>query len=151
MRALHIGKIDRGQFAIHNSVGGIVEESIDAMAKYKFNIIEQFSIKISHALMMRKDAELKEVTKVMSHPQVFAQCRKTLSTKYPHLGQISGKGDLVDQAMVAQYLAEKKLPKNTATMGSKILAEIYDLAIIEDNLQDAMENYTSFLQVSRVE
>ncbi len=34
-------------------------------------------------------------------------------------------------------------------MGSKILADIYGLKIIEDNLQDAKENYTSFLMVKR--
>ncbi|PIQ80963.1 MAG: hypothetical protein COZ34_01465 [Candidatus Pacebacteria bacterium CG_4_10_14_3_um_filter_34_15] len=150
LEALHQGEIDRGQFAIHNSVGGIVEESINAMAKYKFNIINQFAIKISHALMIRKDADFNDVTSIMSHPQVFAQCKDTLSKKYPHLNQISGEGELIDHAMVAKYLSEDKLPKQTATMGSKVLAELYDLRIIEDNLQDAKENYTSFLLVVRL-
>lgn len=149
LEALHQGEIDRGQFAIHNSVGGIVEESINAMAKYKFNILEQFAIKISHALMIRKDADFSEITSIMSHPQVFAQCKDTLSKKYPHLKQTSGEGELIDHAMVAKHLSENKLGKHIATMGSKVLAELYDLKIIEDNLQDAKENYTSFLQVTR--
>lgn len=147
--SLHKGEIDRGQFAIHNSVGGIVEESINAMAKYKFNIIDQFAIKISHALMIRKDADFSKVTSIMSHPQVFAQCKNTLSKKYPHLKQTSGEGELIDHAMVAKHLSENKLGKQIATMGSKVLAEPYDLKIIEDNLQDAAENYTSFMLVSR--
>src|SRR3989338_5365307 len=142
LRALHEGKIDRGQFAIHNSVGGIVEESIKAMAMYKFKIVEQFAIKISHALMIRSDADINEVTNIMSHPQVFAQCKKYLSEKYPNFKPVSGKGKLIDHALVAKYLSEKKLDKNIATMGSKVLAQIYDLKIIEDNLQDAKENYT---------
>lgn len=150
LESLHKGEIDRGQFAIHNSVGGIVEESIQAMARYKFNIIDQFAIKISHALMIRKDADFSEVTTIMSHPQVFAQCKDTLLKKYPHLKQTSGEGELIDHAMVAKHVSEGKLPKNTATMGSKVLAELYDLKIIEDNLQDAKENYTSFLQVARI-
>ncbi len=149
LKALHSGNIDRGQFAIHNSVGGIVGESIEAMANYNFKIIEEFSIKISHALMIRKDAKFSEVTTIMTHPQVLAQCKQTLAQKYPNLKQISGEKDLIDHAMVAKYLSENKLPKNIATMGSKVLAEIYNLRIIEDNLQDAKENYTSFLQVAR--
>lgn len=52
--------------------------------------------------------------------------------------------------MVAKHLSEGKLPDNIATMGSKVLAKFYDLKIIEDNLQDAKENYTSFLQVARI-
>ncbi|MDP3733438.1 MAG: prephenate dehydratase domain-containing protein, partial [Candidatus Daviesbacteria bacterium] len=146
---LHKGEIDQGQFAIHNAVGGMVEESIQAMAKYKFAIVDQFAIKISHALMIRKDARFSEITTIMSHPQVFAQCKDTLLKKYPKLKQISGKGELIDQAVVAKHLSEGSLPKNIATMGSKIIAQIYDLQIIEDNLQDSKENYTGFLLVSR--
>lgn len=149
LKALHEGTIDRGQFALHNSVGGIVGESVEAMANYKFNIIEEFAIKISHALMIRKDAEFQEVDTIMTHPQALAQCSETLAKKYPHLKLVSGDKELIDHAVVAKYLSEYKLPKNIATMGSKILAEIYDLSVVEDNLQDAEENYTSFLQVAR--
>jgi prephenate dehydrogenase len=149
MAALHEGEIDRGQFAIHNSVGGIVGESIEAMAKYKVRIVEEFAITIAHALMIRDDAEYSEITTIMAHPQVFAQCKQTLPQKYPHLKLISGEGELIDHANVAKQLAAHKLPKHIATMGSKVLAELYDLKIIEDNLQDAKENYTSFLLVSR--
>lgn len=149
LKALHAGDIDRGQFAIHNSTGGIVGESITAMAKYKFSILEEFAIIISHALMIRKDAKLSDITTITSHPQVFAQCRKTLSRKYTTLKKESGKGELIDHALVAKRLSEGKIGRNIATMGSKILAEIYGLKIIEENLQDLKENYTSFLMVER--
>lgn len=150
LSALNKGDIDRGQFAISNSEVGIVDESLKAMGKYKFKIIEQYAIKISHALIIRKDAKFSEVTKIMTHPQVLAQCKDTLARKYSRLQQTSGKDELIDQSMVAKYLSEKRLPKNIATIGNKVLAELYDLKVVEDNLQDARENYTSFLQVSRI-
>lgn len=149
LASLHEGSIDSGLFAIHNSVGGIVSESIEAMAKYKFKIIEEFAVKISHTLMIRDDATLQDVTEIMAHPQVFAQCQKTLTERYPHLKLVSGKGNLIDHAEVAKQLGAHKLTKKTATMGSKVLAELYNLKIIETNLQDAKENFTSFLLVSR--
>ena len=149
LSALHAGEIDRGQFAIHNSVGGIVGESVEAMAEYKFEIVEEFAIKIAHALMIRDDADYEEVTTVMAHPQVFAQCKRTLPEKYPHLKLISGEGELIDHANVARQMAAHKLPKHVATMGSKVLADLYGLKVVEDNLQDAQENYTSFLVVKR--
>lgn len=150
LRALHEGDIDRGQMAIHNSVGGIVSESVEAMANYKFRIIEEFAIKISHALMIRKDTKFSEITTIMTHPQVLAQCKDTLIKKFPYLKQTSGEKELIDHAVVAKLLSEGKLPKNVATMGSKVLANLYNLKIIEDNLQDAKENYTSFMQIARV-
>lgn len=150
LNALHKGDIDRGLFAIHNSVGGIVDESISGMANYKFKIIEEFAVKISHALMIRKDTVFSQITTIMTHPQVLAQCKETLAKKYPGLKQTSGEKELIDHSVVAKYLSENKLPRNIATLGSKTLAKLYNLLIIEDNLQDAKENFTSFLMVSRV-
>jgi len=147
--ALHKGEIDHGQFAIHNSVGGIVNESVAAMAKYRFTIVEEFAITISHALMIHPDAKLSDIREVMSHPQVFAQCKNTLSKKYPQLKRTSGEDELIDHANVARQLAANKLPKTTAVMGSRVLADIYGLSIVETNLQDATDNYTSFLMVKR--
>lgn len=149
LKALHEGGIDIGQCAIHNSVGGVVEETIAALAEYKCKIKDQFAIKIAHALMIRSDAHFSEVSTIMTHPQVLAQCKSTLAEKYPHLKQESGTGKFLDHALVAKALGEQKLPKTTATMGSKILAELYNLTVVEDNLQDAKENYTSFLQISQ--
>jgi prephenate dehydrogenase len=149
LRGLHEGTIDRGLFAIHNSVGGMVGESVRAMARYRFDIVEEFAIKIAHALMMSSTAELSDVDTVMTHPQVLAQSRSTLSRKYPNLRQTSGDGDLIDHAKVAELLADGTLPANIATMGSSVLADIHGLRVIEDNLQDLDENYTSFLWVQR--
>jgi prephenate dehydrogenase/prephenate dehydratase len=149
LKALHEGDIDRGQFAMHNSLGGIVKESVEAMSKFKFNIIEEFSIIISHSLMMRKDAKFSEIDTIMTHPQVLKQCKNTLSKKYQNLKLISGEDNLIDHANVAKYLSKNKLPKNIATIGSKVLYNIYDLKKIEDNLQDSKKNFTSFLWVQR--
>ena len=149
LQALHEGKIDRGQFAIHNSTGGIVQETVEASCKHRYEIVEQFSIKIAHALMTTKGAPLEEVTKIMTHPQVLKQCKNNLDEKYVRLERTSGEGELIDHSNVAKHLSEGKLPSSVATMGSKVLAEIYDLRIVEDNLQDLENNFTSFLWVER--
>ncbi|HEY9756372.1 MAG TPA: prephenate dehydrogenase/arogenate dehydrogenase family protein [Oculatellaceae cyanobacterium] len=149
LRALYEGEVDRGQFAIHNSIGGIVGESIQAMANYRFRIVEEYAIKISHALMISPKADFNKVDTIMTHPQVLKQCKKNLEMKYERLKQTSGEGDLVDHAKVAELLGKGELPLNVATMGSKVLAEIHGLQIIEESLQDLNENFTSFLWVER--
>lgn len=149
LRALYEGEVDRGQFAIHNSIGGIVGESVEAMARYQFSIVEEYAIKISHTLMIKAGADFNKVDTIMTHPQVLKQCKSNLAHKYERLKQTSGEGDLVDHAKVAELLAKDELPSNVATMGSKVLAKIHGLQIIEENLQDLQENYTSFLWVER--
>ncbi len=149
LRALHEGAVDRGVFAIHNSTGGMVGESIAALARYRFAIVEEFAIKISHALMIAGDADFSKVDTLMAHPQVLRQCRTNLDKKYANLRQTSGEGDLIDQAKVAELLGSGVLPATVATMGSKALAELCGLRVVEDNLQDLDENFTSFLWVER--
>ncbi len=149
LKALTKNKIDRGQFAIQNSLSGIVNESLLAMSKYNFKILDRFDITIAHTLMIRADANFKEIDTIMTHPQVLGQCKNTLATKYPHLKLTSGTDDLIEHATVAKHLSQKKLPKNIATLGGKILAKIYNLKIIDTNLQDAKENYTTFLLVKK--
>ncbi|MCB9667261.1 MAG: prephenate dehydrogenase/arogenate dehydrogenase family protein [Myxococcales bacterium] len=149
LKALHEGKIDRGQFAVHNSLGGMVDESVEAMANYKFHIIEQFAIKIAHALMIRGDATLETVRAIMAHPQVFRQCQRNLDEKYGRLVRVSGTGDLIDSAHAARQLADGAIDSGHAVMGPRVLAELFGLTLVEDNLQDLADNYTSFLWVER--
>lgn len=149
LAALDSEEIDYGLFALHNSVGGIVEESVRAMGKYKFEVYCDVVIPIQHYLMKRKDADISEIDTIMTHPQVLAQCKDTLAKKYSNLKKTSGEGDLIDHSLVAKHMSEKKLSKNIAVMGSKILAQLYDLDIIEGDLQDNKHNLTSFLMVHK--
>ena len=147
MAAAANGEIDRGQCAVYNSAGGWVEETTDALKKYPVEIIEEFEIRIAHAIMIRPDQRFEQIETLMCHPQVFAQCNQTLAERHPALKQVSGTGDLIDNARMAQALADREVPDTVAVMGSKALADIYGLMVVEDNLQDLKDNLTRFLHV----
>lgn len=149
LKNLTEGNIDCGLFAVSNSTGGIVEESMQALAKYSSSIISDFEIPVKHFLMKRKDVDTKTITSIMAHPQVFAQCKQTLMINFSQYKLISGKSDLVDTARAAEYLATDKLPKTTAILGAIGLAEKYNFDIIAENLQDKQDNLTRFLLVKR--
>lgn len=149
LKNLHEGNIDFGLFAIQNAVGGVVDESTHAMARYKFKIVDEFDVPVCHFLMKRKDVNTREIKTIMAHPQVFKQCRRTLAKKYSAFNLVSGHGDLVDTARAAWTLSKNKLPVDTAILGPKNLAKIYDLEIIDENLQDDKNNVTTFFLVKR--
>jgi prephenate dehydratase len=149
LRELNEGTIHQGQFAVHNTFGGIVHESIRAMGKYNFNLIGDYTLQIEHALMIHPDAKMAEVDTIMAHPQVFEQCETKLAEKYKQLKQVVGEGDLADHAKVAQHLSDGKLPANVAVMGSRVLAQVYGLKIVEEGLQDKKDNFTTFLLVKK--
>lgn len=149
LKALKAGKVDRGIAAIHNSIGGIVWETADALGEIGGKIIDNFSILINHCLLVRPGTRIEDIRIIMSHPQALAQTEKTRLKKYPGKTFESGKGILVDQATAAKQLAEGKLPATTAVIASKVCAELYNLAILDRGLQDLKENWTTFIYIKK--
>ncbi len=150
LTALHHGEIDRGVVVIQNARGGVVLETVTAMSQYNCEIIEIFDIVLRHCLLCHPSARFEDIETIISHPQVLAQCESTLNRKYPHLKRSSQEGDLIDQALCAQHLAEGKLPKNVAVLASAVCADLFGLTIHDTNLQDLGEqNLTTFIWVKR--
>ena len=149
MRALEAGEIDLGTCALHNAIGGIVDESIHALAEHRVKVAAKLAIEITHSLMKKKGVELGAINTIYAHPQVFAQCRQNLATNYPDLSLVSGEGDMIDTAVAAKALAEGKLPDSVAILGPEILADLYDFDVVIRNQQDQKNNFTTFLILSR--
>ncbi|MEK7652027.1 MAG: prephenate dehydrogenase/arogenate dehydrogenase family protein [Patescibacteria group bacterium] len=148
LNELNKGGIDFGVFAIANGTGGLVEESMQAIAKYSFEVENNIPIFVRHCLMRRKDAK-GSIKTIMAHEQVFMQCKNTLRRKYPRTKLATGVGAMIDTAKVAETLRSGKLSKNVAILGPKILAEMYDFEILDQDLQDNKKNTTTFLIVRR--
>lgn len=149
LAAISKGSVDLGLFAIHNSLSGIVQESIEAMGKYSFQIEDKISIPIQHYLMVLSGSKAEELERVIAHPQVFAQCQDSMKTRHSNLPQQSGSGDLIDTARAAEALYKGEIPNHTAILGPKRLAELYDFEIIDSDLQDDSTNLTTFLLVKK--
>lgn len=140
-------EIDFGLFAVSNSRGGIVEETREELGKHKFDVVDIINISIKHYVMGKKGSRISDIKKIMAHPQVFKQCEQNLANKYPNIKLESGRGKAIDNAMAAELLSKGKLGEGVAVMGSKRLADIYDLEILDSNLQDDPNNTTNFILV----
>lgn len=142
-------EIDFGQFAVYNSAGGLYQESLEAIAANVFDIVEQYVFPIAHALMIRRDATFDNVDRIISHAQVYKQCRDRLANEYPHLACEVGTGELTDPASVAQALAAGELPVTVAVVSNPRLAELYNLQVVATDLQDRRDSASTFLLVRR--
>lgn len=150
LHALHRGRVDFGVFAIQNARGGAVMETIQALSRFSCEILDTFAIVISHCLLIHPKAKFEEVDTVISHPQALAQCAGSLAQKFPQLKQISGEGDLIDQAHCAEFLSLGRLPRSTAVLASRVCAELYGLRIHAEGLQDLGDaNLTTFAWTRR--
>lgn len=144
--ALDRGEIDRGIFPIENSNGGIVIEAVHAMAKYRFTIERMFEIDVRHNLLVRHGTTASHVTTITSHDQAIKQCRMYLKRVWPE-AEIQA---YADTAAAAKALHDGELPDTTAVIAPRKCAELYDLEILEESIQDLKYNYTTFIVAQRI-
>ena len=147
LEALQEGRVARGQFTIHSTIGGLVEESVALLGRYRFEVIDWYTRPTRHCLIGRPEVDLASVKTLMTHPQVLKECRQNLARRYPHLEQTVAAGEQIDPAAVAQALSEDRLPATIATLSSRALAAVYGLKILDTELQDSPDNATTFLFV----
>jgi prephenate dehydratase len=86
----------------------------------------------------------------MAHSQVLKQCQDTLKKNYSDRKLTSGAGNQLDTAKAAEDLVAGELDSNTAILGPGQLADMYDLDIVDRDLQDDPTNETHFLVVKRL-
>lgn len=146
LSALDEGKIDKGVFPIENSNGGIVIEAVQAMSKHIFNIEKMFEIDIRMNLMAKKDTKLEDIKKITSHQQALRQCRMYLKRKWPE-AELS---EYCDTASAAKDLSEGTLPENSAVIAPKICADLYNLDLLEEGIQDLKFNFTTFIVATKM-
>ena len=134
------GHCDLGVVPIENSAGGGVTETLDAFVDTDVFICAEVYMPIHHCLLA--NCTLKEIEKVYSKPEVFAQCRRWLGTTFKEANTIA----VASTAKAAQMAAEEKF---AAAIGSDIAAELYSLKIICENIEDVVNNVTRFLVISK--
>ena len=144
LSSLEAGTIDLGVFPIENSTGGVVTETVHAMAKHNFGIKKIFDIDIHQNLLAREGVKESEIKTITSHEQALKQCRAYLLREWPK----AKMEEYEDTAKAAEDLAAGKLPRTNAVIASVAAAKLYKLKILEKSIQDLKTNYTTFIAAS---
>lgn len=145
LSALTSGKVDKGVFPIENSNGGIVYESVYAMAKYTFSIEKMFDIDVRHSLLALPGKKMSDIKKIVSHQQALKQCKMYLKMKQAD----KELEEWSDTAQAASDLSTGVLDENTAVIANQACAKIYRLEILEEGIQDLKFNFTTFVVATK--
>lgn len=145
LSTLNKKEIDFGIFPIENSNGGIVVESVYAMSKYTFEIEEIFEIDVQHCLLAKPKMNISNIKKIASHPQALKQCRMYLKRKW---GTVELQ-EYSDTASAAKDLGRGILSSDSAVIAPKICADLYELDVLEENIQDLKFNFTAFIAAKK--
>jgi prephenate dehydratase len=146
LRAVDSGDVDLGIFALENSNGGVVYESIYAMAAYRFRVVDLFEIDVNHTLLAHPNLPGPEsIQRIASHQQAIRQCRMWLRHHFP----TTLVTEEPDTAEAARMLATGELPETTAVIAAERCAELFGLRVLERRIQDLKFNFTTFVAASR--
>lgn len=134
------GEIPAGVVPVESLREGSVGETLDALAWLDVKIKAEIIIEVTHNLMGKKGTKIEDIKQVLSHPQALSQCRKFLRDILPDAELIS-----VESTAKAAKQVSKTKKAFMAAIGSRDLAELYDLEILEENIQIGKKDETRFL------
>ena len=123
---------------VENSTAGRVADIHHLLPQSGLHIIGEHFQRVNHHLLAPRGSRMENLKAVHSHAQGLAQCRQQIRqlglTPIMH----------ADTAGAAQDVAAAGDP-SVAAIASRLAAQIYDLEIIIDSLEDDKKNTTRFL------
>lgn len=135
------GVADFGVVPIENSTEGTVNNTLDMFLTSPLKIGGEIELKIEQHLMSKVDS-LDDIKRVCAHEQSLAQCRAWLREYLPEV-------ELIGMSSNAVGARRARDEEGTAAIGSDTAAEVYDLKILVNNIEDRADNATRFLVVGR--
>lgn len=138
-KEVEAGNCEYGVIPIENSTEGVVNQSLDGFLDCSMKICGEVILPI-HQCFMTKNS--KDIKRIVSHQQSIAQCRNWLQEHYPNIEVIpvSSNGE-------AARLARDE--KQTAAIAGYLAAELYELDLIHENIEDNPNNTTRFWVIGK--
>jgi prephenate dehydratase len=127
---------------IENSVAGRVADIHHLMPDSGLYIIGEHFERVNHHLLGLPGVRLDQVRRVRSHVHALSQCRDFIRA---HRLQPVVRADTAGSAAEVAELGDPSV----AAIASELAGEIYGLASLAQNIEDAEHNTTRFLVMSR--
>ena len=140
-REVESGSADFGIAPVENSSEGTVNHTLDRFLTSPLKICGEVELRIRQNLMGRMK-EIGQVRRVCGHAQSLAQCRAWLAQYLPDIEQ-------VPVASNAEAARRARDEAGTAALGSEAAAEVYELGVLFENVEDREDNTTRFLVIGR--
>ena len=135
------GAADFGVVPIENSTEGSVNNTLDMFLTSPLKISGEIELRIEQHLL-GKMTGLENIERICAHEQSLAQCRGWLREYLPQV-------ELIGMSSNATGARRARDEAGTAAIGPDVAADVYDLKIMVDSIQDRRDNSTRFLVVGR--
>ncbi len=133
---------DYGIVPVENSLEGIVNQTYDLLLSSSLKICGEIILRIVHCLIGHPTADINSIKVVYSHPQALAQCKnflKKLGFKVVPYFDTAGSVKMIKEENIY----------DAAAIAGKRAAEIYQMKVLLEGIEDQPNNYTRFFVLSK--
>jgi len=138
-REVEAGSADYGVVPVENSTEGVVSHTLDLFQQSPLCICGEVEQRIHHHLLAT-DENLKSIERVLAHQQALAQCRSWLDSHLPQAEHVAVSSNAEAVRLAAGTAG-------SAAIAGEMAAELYDVRIVERNIEDRPDNTTRFLVI----
>ena len=142
MNELEAGRADYGVLPIENSSAGTVAGIYELLEKYPLNIVAEEYVEVNQALLALKGAKLSDIKTVFSHPQGLMQGSEFLE-------QLGVKKVSLANTALSAMKVQKDQDMTQAAVASERAAKLYDLEVLNPNINNNKKNITRFVILTR--
>jgi len=137
--AVESGLCEYGLLPIENSSNGSVRPVYELMQRKGFSIVRMTRLCIRHELLVKPGTKLSDIKVIYSHEQALGQCGR-------YLASLDGvRTEPCLNTAVAAKMVHESADLSVAAISSHKCAELYNLEVAADNIQDSDNNYTRFI------
>ncbi len=138
--ALLRDEVDCSIVPIENSLEGSITLTLDLLMEQQLKIVGEVIVQIRHCLLSK--GRLLDLKILMSIPQALSQCKKYIKQNFKNIEVRT----TLSTSQAAKLASEAK---HIAAIASRESARIYGLEILDEDIQDANENFTRFIVIGR--
>lgn len=139
--AVELNKCHFGVVPVENSTEGVISHTLDRFLSSHLKICGEVEVKV-HQNLMGHVENLAQITEVFSHQQSLAQCRQWLDRHIPH-ARLTAVSSNAEAARLAS------INKQAVAIAGTVAAEVYNLPLIEKNIEDEANNTTRFIVIGK--
>ena len=142
-KAVESGECDVAVLPVENSYNGEVGQVTDLMFSGSLYVNGIYDLPITQDLLAKRGTRIEDIKEVVSHPQAFGQCSEYI--------QRHGftRHEFANTALAAKWVKECE-DCSVAAIASREAAEIFDLEVIDHDINASRSNSTRFAIFSRV-
>jgi len=133
-----------GVVPVENSTEGAVSHTLDSFLEHDMVICGEVELRIHHHLLVGENTKTDSITRIYSHAQSLAQCRKWLDAHYPNVERVAVSSN-------AEAAKRVKGEWNSAAIAGDMAANLYGLTRLAEKIEDRPDNSTRFLMIGNQE